>query len=150
MPVCNCGCGRKVKFGRGYLNNRSKELRVAAELGIAIFVELGKAEGRERIPEKLKVALAAIFPDRLSSIARLCSDQAEKTHSYSVGLATESEMPDRRNVFNSEVELLRLIGIGGGICVEIGRYSESGMTERLGQLSSVQRNKMYESLGRIR
>lgn len=149
VAVCKCACGRKVKFGRGYLNNRSQELREAAELGIAIFAELRKAEERERIPEKLKAALAVIFPDRLNSVARRCSDQVERLHNYSVGLATESEMPDRGDVFNSEVELLGLIGIGGGLCVEIGRFSETGMTEMLSRLSPVQRNKMYESLGRI-
>lgn len=149
MAICNCGCGLKVKFGRGYLNSRSLELRAISEFGFLIEQTLPTrpipntpSSERDRVRNHLK------------GLAVFCLAYSDSLHSYSLGHTSESQSSDvlgnRQKVFNDEVALIDAVCYCSAFCLLNGSLTENEFRAEVQKLSTGQRAKVRISMNLVR
>jgi len=145
MALCVCGCGQKVKFGRGYLNTRGAELRVVSDFAMLVH----EALALRPIPNTSPTELVAVR-SRIVSLADRCKHYSDALHDYSVGSTTEGAVSDvlnnRPKVFDDELSLIDIACHAGCFCLLNESLSESDFLREFDKFSSQQRVKANRSL----
>jgi hypothetical protein len=149
MALCVCGCGQKVKFGRGYLNTRSLELRVVSNFAMLVHAALA----RRPIPNTPPTELVAVRSN-IDLLAARNSYYSVALHDYSVGSKTEIAVSDvlnnRQNVFNDELLLIDAACYSSSFCLLNGSLSKSDFLREVDKFSSTQRVKVKMSFNTVR
>ena len=149
MALCVCGCRQKVKFGRGYLNARSAELRVVSDFAMLVH----EALALRPIPNTPPNELTAVRSNIVLLAARN-SYYAVALHDYSVGSKTEIAVSDvlnnRQNVFNDELLLIDTACYSSSFCLLNGSLSKNDFLREVDKFSSTQRVKVKMSFNNVR
>jgi hypothetical protein len=149
MTSCGCGCQRKVKFGRRYLNTRGVELQVVSGFGFLVEQLLPlrpipntPADELERVRQHIK------------GIAVMCLGYSGVLHDYSVGLTTGASgshvLNNRQQVSNDEIALIDLICYCAAFCLLNGSLSSDDFLAEIKKLSLSQRTKAQKSMNLVR
>jgi hypothetical protein len=140
MAKCSCGCGQKVRFGRSYLNQRSKELGAIARLGFEVGKRLGQnSDDQEGIGQHP-------LRNSLNGGAAICLHDSCILHNFSTGKVAGEKMPSRVAAWENERLLIAnvSIGIAEG---RLGRIrSESDLSGFIAALSKSQKKKLEAGL----
>jgi hypothetical protein len=149
MALCVCGCEQKVKFGRGYLNARSAELRVARDFGILVYEALALRPLPNTPPSELEDVRSIIF-----SLAARCKYYSDALHDYSVGSETEIAVYDvlnnRPKVFNDELSLIDTACYSSVFCLLNESLSKRDFLREVEKFSSTQRVKVKTTFNTVR
>lgn len=149
MASCACGCQRKVKFGRGYLNTRGVELQVVSGFGLLVEQTLPLRPLPNTPPDELERVR-----HHLKGIAVMCLGYAGILHDYSVGLTTDASnshvLNNRQQVFNDETALIDAICYCAAHCLLNGSLSSNDFLAEIKKLSPGQRTKAQSSMNLVR
>lgn len=149
MGMCSCGCGEKVKFGRGYLNSRSDELRVVSRFGTLVEQKLTERP----IPNTPQRELEGVRK-QIIHLTTLCRLYSGKLHDYSVGATSEREasevLSNRLTVFRDETSLIDVVCYSACFCLLNGSLSDTEFLQEIEKLSSNQRVKAKSSMNIVR
>lgn len=149
MANCVCGCGKKVKFGRGYLNTRSSELKVLSDFGALVRERMTQREIPNTPTEELEKVR-----NHLGALATFCVHYSVSLHGYSIGQLEESEvsqvLQSRALVFEHESSLIDTALYVACFCLFNGSLSRDEFVSRVGEFSKAQNVKAKMTLSKLR
>jgi len=149
MANCACGCGKKVKFGRGYLNTRSSELKIVSDFGTLVRERMTQREIPNTPSEELEK-----FRSNLGALATFCFHYSVSLHGYSIGQLEESEvsqvLQSRALVFEQEILLIDTALYVAVFCLLNGSLTKSEFLSEIQRFSKAQHLKAKTTLAKLR
>jgi hypothetical protein len=101
MALCTCGCNKKIRFGRSYMNRRATELFLLNDFVNFIVENLKRGLTHNSTREEQEG-----IQNELARLRVLNLMYATVVHSFSVGDSDEKSLPVRSDVWNTEMEIL--------------------------------------------